>query len=321
VDKPKLSANIDRQSLRRGDDAYLMALASAPDARFLVLEAGDPVILRVSAGQGDGLSVWFSRKQAAQAVADDDMARCPMVFLGVEPAAAENLAGAGRFALVLPEGGRDRLAEIVPLEPPAGSRSLMSAGVVPPDDLAAAGLARSLFAWHSTAKFCGACGSGTRVIDGGWRVRCTGCERDVYPRVDPVVIMLVTDGWRCVLAHEPRFPERMFSCIAGYVEPGEDVADAVARETAEELGLVIGEVAIVDTQPWPFPHSLMIGCVARVEGSLELQIDPAEIVEARWFTRAQAQQLIDRTHPDGLWEPGHQAIAHRLIARFARGEA
>ncbi len=317
--KPKLSTYIDRQSLRRGDEAYLTALASAPDARFLVLDGGDPVILRDAACQDGELSVWFSRDQAAQAVADD-MTRCPMVFLGVGPA-AENLAGAGRFALVLPEGGRDRLAEIVPLEPPAGLRSLMTAGVVSQDALATAGLARSLFAWHSTAKFCGACGSGTRVIDGGWRVRCTGCERDAYPRVDPVVIMLVTDGERCVLAHEPRFPERMFSCIAGYVEPGEDVAEAVARETAEELGLVIGEVAIVDTQPWPFPHSLMIGCVARVAGSLALRIDPVEIVEARWFTRAQAQQLIERTHPDGLWEPGHQAIAHRLIARFARGEA
>lgn len=320
MDKPKLSTNIDRRSLRRGDEAYLTALASAPDTRFLVLDVGDPLVWRVSAGHGDGLSVWFSRDQAARAVTDD-MARCLTVFLGVGPAAAEGSAEAGRFALALPEGGRDRLAEIVPLEPPAGLRSLMTAGVVPPDDLAAAGLARSLFAWQSTAKFCSACGSGTRVIDGGWRVRCTGCERDAYPRVDPVVIMLVTDGERCVLAHEPKFPERMFSCIAGYVEPGEDVAEAVARETAEELGLIIGEVAIVDTQPWPFPHSLMIGCVARVAGSLALRIDPVEIVEARWFTRAQAQQLIDRTHPDGLWEPGHQAIAHRLIARFARGEA
>jgi NAD+ diphosphatase len=128
--------------------------------------------------------------------------------------------------------------------------------------------------------------------------------------------MLVTDGERCLLGHEPRFPERMFSCLAGYVEPGEAIADAVIRETAEEVGLVVTDVRVVESQPWPLPHSLMIGCVATAAPA-PLTIDTTEIVEARWFSRAEARALLDRTHPEQLWVPGRQAIAHHLIAGFA----
>jgi NAD+ diphosphatase len=205
------------------------------------------------------------------------------------------------------------------LAPPADIRTIATRGLLSAGDTAAAGLARSLFAWHDASRFCGACGAAADLIDAGWRRRCGGCGRDQYPRVDPVVIMLVTDGARCVLAHEPRFPDRMFSCIAGYVEPGEDVAHAVGRETAEELGLAVERVKIVADQPWPLPHSLMIGCIAHVAPAA-LTIDPTEIAEARWFTRAEADALLARSHPDGIWIPGAQAIAHHLIARFARGD-
>ena len=156
------------------------------------------------------------------------------------------------------------------------------------------------------------------MIDGGWRRQCAPCGKEVFPRLDPVVIMLVHDGDSCVLAHEPRYSPGMFSCLAGYIEPGEDIAHAVIRETREEIGVAVTDVAYHASQPWPFPHFLMIGCSAKTIGTRpHLAIDTTEIVEARWFSREEASQMLERTHPAGLWVPGAQAIAHHLIRSFA----
>ncbi len=318
------SMGLDRASHLRDDPVQIANLLWDAGARVLIMDGGDPLTV----ARSGSLSLWFD--PSILAVFDglnepNDPGRPELagglrsaVFLGLDRETSE-----ARFALELPSdvetasATRRVLATHAALEPMMPLRTLMTSAALPADQLTAATLARSLFSWHKAFRFCGWCGGPTSTVSAGWKVRCSGCEREVYPRVDPVAIMLITDGECCVLAHEPRFPDRMFSCIAGYIEPGEDIADAVRRETLEELGLTVGAVKIIDSQPWPFPYSLMIGCVAHVARGSTFKIDPVEIEEARWFTRSETRQLIAGTHPEGLWEPGPQAIAHRLIARFA----
>jgi NAD+ diphosphatase len=127
--------------------------------------------------------------------------------------------------------------------------------------------------------------------------------------------MLITDGTRCLLAHEHRYADKMYSALAGYIEPGEDVEHAVRREVLEETSIRVGEVKYHSSQPWPFPHSLMIGCIGRAE-TTEIAIDSGEIAEARWFTRDDARAMLERRHPEGLHVPGKQAIANALITSF-----
>jgi NAD+ diphosphatase len=133
-----------------------------------------------------------------------------------------------------------------------------------------------------------------------------------------VVIMLITDGSRCLLAHEHRYAEKMFSTLAGFIEPGEDIEHAVRREVFEETGVQVGEVGFHSSQPWPFPHSLMLGCVGKAE-TTNLVVDTNELAEARWFSRDDARLMLARKHPDGLTVPGKQAIANALITSFVEG--
>lgn len=297
---------LDRMSAIRKDPSAIAALWAAHGAAVALFDGPEPIFRSNTARLA--VSLWHDPAM----LRGEDPAG--MIFLG-----CDRTTGAGRFATHVSAEARNRLATGLPLAPPEDLRSIAARGRLPAGEISAAAMARSVIAWHGSNRFCGACGSRTRIADAGWRLVCEACPRDLYPRVDPVVIMLVTDGERCVLAHEPRFPERMYSCIAGFVEPGEDAAHAVRRETAEEIGLSVGAVEIVSTQPWPFPHALMIGCIAAAASS-ELTIDPVEIETAAWFTRAEARAMLERRHPGGLWVPGSHAIAHHLIARFAAGD-
>jgi NAD+ diphosphatase len=152
------------------------------------------------------------------------------------------------------------------------------------DDLAIYGAARSLVDWHARHRFCARCGQPTRLAKGGWQRSCAACGGEHFPRVDPVTIMLVEYEDRLLLGRQPRFPPRRFSALAGFVEPGESVEEAVRREVFEEAGVRVRDVGYVASQPWPFPSQLMIGCHAIAEGDA-ITIDARELDEARWFTR------------------------------------
>ncbi|NJO33490.1 MAG: NAD(+) diphosphatase [Rhodospirillales bacterium] len=182
-----------------------------------------------------------------------------------------------------------------------------------------AGQARALAQWHDNARCCGRCGSTLLVKDGGWRKKCWGCGLDWFPRTDPVVIMLITDGERCIMAHEHRYAEKMYSTLAGFLEPGEDIEHAVRREVFEETAIKVGRVAYHSSQPWPFPHSLMIGCIGYAENT-DIQVDTNELAEARWFGRDEARSMLDGTHPQGLTAPRPHAIAHALVRSFVDGK-
>uniref|UniRef100_A0A3Q3EZ39 NAD(+) diphosphatase n=1 Tax=Labrus bergylta TaxID=56723 RepID=A0A3Q3EZ39_9LABR len=174
--------------------------------------------------------------------------------------------------------------------------------------------ARSVLAWHSRYSFCPTCGSSTNMEDGGYNLK--GVHNTCYPRVDPVVIMLVIhpDGNQCLLGRKKMFPARLFSCLAGFVEPGESMEEAVRREVEEESGVKVGPVSYVSCQPWPMPSSLMIGCLA-VAISTDIKVDESEIEEARWFPRQQVLSLLKGSRPD-LIIPPRQTIAHQLIRHW-----
>jgi NAD+ diphosphatase len=199
-------------------------------------------------------------------------------------------------------------------------RSLASAGRVAPDELGLVATARSFLSWHARHGFCANCGTPTTIAAGGFRRDCAACGTHHFPRTDPVAIMLITYGEACLLGRGPHFQPGMYSCLAGFLEPGETIEDAVRRESHEEAGLRIGAVRYLASQPWPFPSSLMIGCVAESLTDT-IRIDTAELEDARWFSREDVARMIARTHPDGLTTPPPMAIAHLLMRAFVDGRA
>lgn len=174
--------------------------------------------------------------------------------------------------------------------------------------------AKALLHWHRSHGFCAACGSASAMADGGWRRECPACGAQHFPRTDPVVIMLVTDGNRLLLGRSHGWAERMHSCLAGFVEPGETMEAAVRREVAEETAIQVGEVRYLASQPWPFPASLMLGCIGKAT-SRNIAIDPSEIEAARWATREEVLAAIAGTHPE-ITMPREGSIARFLITRW-----
>ena len=180
-----------------------------------------------------------------------------------------------------------------------------------PEEAAIAAQARSLVGWHERHPFCAACGGMTRPRNGGTSRSCTRCKAEHFPRTDPVVIVVVSRGGRALLGRSGRFPGNLYSALAGFMEAGESIEEAVRREVAEEAGIEVGAVRYVASQPWPFPASLMIGCLA--EGlSDEIAIDPEELEDARWFSRGEITDALAGRN-DALRVPQPLAIAHHLI--------
>ncbi|MEZ5878254.1 MAG: NAD(+) diphosphatase, partial [Tepidamorphaceae bacterium] len=182
------------------------------------------------------------------------------------------------------------------------------------------GTAKSLISWHARHGFCANCGAKTKSSHGGWRRDCAGCNAQHFPRVDPVVIMLAVDGDRALLARGSNFINSMYSALAGFIEPGETIEDAVRRELFEEAGIRVGQVRYHSSQPWPFPSTLMIGCFARAE-TTELTIDADEIADAAWFTRDEITAMLAFEDEQGRMVPPPSAIAHQLVTSFIENEA
>ncbi|MGB3318684.1 MAG: NAD(+) diphosphatase [Sphingopyxis granuli] len=183
-------------------------------------------------------------------------------------------------------------------------------------DLALYGGARSLVDWHARHRFCATCGSPTEVFRAGWGRRCGQCRAEHFPRVDPVVIMLAEYDGRVLVGRQRQFAPGMFSALAGFVEPGESLEEAVARELFEEAGIRVSDVAYVASQPWPFPSSLMIGCRARAEGSA-LTLDETEIEAAIWVDRAGVRAALAGDMDAPFLAPPPLAIARHLLEDWA----
>ena len=280
---------LDRADRLRTDSAALEALRSSPAARFVTFSDMRAI---VDASSGQPKLLWLA---ASQVPAD-----APWVFLGLEHHEA-------RFAIALPPD--------TPLPGELMDLRLVAAQMAHAD-AAILGQARSLLSWHSRHQQCAVCGADTEPAKGGYQRTCEfePCKAEHYPRTDPVVIMLVIDGDCCLLGRQPGYPPGSYSSLAGFIEPGESVEQAVAREVYEEAGLRVGRVRYVASQPWPFPSSLMIGCFAEAT-STEIKIDTTELEDAKWFTKAEVRSALAG---NGAFRcPPPFAIAHNLMRAWA----
>ena len=176
---------------------------------------------------------------------------------------------------------------------------------------------RALIGWHSSHRFCANCGTPSAVESAGWVRKCQQCGTQHFPRTDPVVIMAITHGDKLLLGRSPSWPERMYSLLAGFVEPGETIEAAVRRETIEESAIKVGPVRYVASQPWPFPMSLMFGCHGEAT-SEAITIDPVELSDARWVSRGEVLEILAGTHAE-INRPRPGAIAGALIEAWAHG--
>jgi NAD+ diphosphatase len=311
-------APLDRVSERRDDDAYVAALRARPDAKAVLIARDMPILPRGA----PPLAPFFPIAEIERLGGARFEA-----LLGIEA------AGAPAFAALLPDGAVELVADdsdgfldrrrlVVPGRDdlvPTDLRSIAAQGLVGADALAVLGQAKAILSWHARHGFCGNCGAATRLTAAGWRRECDVCKAQHFPRTDPVVIMLVLDGERCLLGRQSRWPKGMYSCLAGFVEPGETIEEAVRREIREEAGIACGEVAYLASQPWPFPSSLMIGCFVRAT-SRDIVVDGEELEDARWFQRDDVMAMFDRRHPEGLSAPAPMAIAHYILRVWAEGE-
>lgn len=282
---------LDRADAVRADPARLAALV-ADGARLLRLDGLAPVL-------GPDNALQWSAAGAADPAAE-------LVFLGLRD-------------------GRAWLAPVAPgLKGNVGAPNPVlrqAMALLPAEDLAIYGGARALVDWHARHRFCARCGAGTLLAKGGWQRDCTDavCGAQHFPRVDPVTIMLTEHDGKVLLGRQPLFPAGRYSALAGFVEPGETVEEAVAREVMEEAGVRVRDVTYVASQPWPFPSSLMIGCHAHADDPA-LTLDLTELEDARWFSREEVVRALAGEPDAAFGVPTETAIAHQLLKWWvARG--
>lgn len=301
---------LDRLSERREDAAHLAMLRADPSTRVVLIVRDIPVLAR----RGDEFDALFTFEEAAAIGPMRETAllgRAPeraifAALLEEDVVASDGGEGAGFLQpRTLAISGRKDLAL-------TDMRSIATQGLLPRPMTAILAQAKSLMHWHARHRFCANCGGLTKTAAAGWRRECEACGAAHFPRTDPVVIMLATAGEQCLLGRQARFPKGMYSALAGFLEPGETVEDAVRREVREEAGISVGHVTYVASQPWPFPASLMIGCLAEAK-SREIMLDGAELEDARWFARSELRAMFAGDHTDGLFAPQPVAIAHHLM--------
>lgn len=298
-----VSNGLDRAAHLRMNDAKLMAMEDKADTRAYVVHR-DSLLVKYEDG---GTRALLTIKEAISLGAN-----AGTIFLGLRDGAAVFGMGIGAPAAEKLIGRPDAgLAEL---------RGMAMQGVLPPDQLAAIAVAKSLVNWHQRHGYCANCGTRTSMSQGGWKRDCPSCKAEHFPRTDPVVIMLVTAGEKCLLGRQKQFPPGMYSCLAGFVEAAETIEDAVRREILEESGIRCSDVRYYMTQPWPYPSSLMIGCTA-IATSEDITVDLTELEDARWFSREEATLMMKREHPDGLAGPHPFAIAHHLVGRWLEGQS
>ena len=293
---------LDREPVRRRDRGWLEARLSAEESRFLPLWRLSPLLKR-----GEPRALAWARREFFE---DLDPAPEP-VLLGTNDDVAHFAVDVS--AAADPEQAFG-IAEVASFEDLRAAAAQLPSG-----ETGIAAQARAYVDWHARHRFCAACGGHTRSVQAGANRVCFDCQAEHFPRTDPVAIAVVVRGERCLLGRSPGWPGRMFSALAGFVEAGESIEDAVRREVFEEAGVRVGRVRYLLSQPWPFPSSLMIGCIAHAE-SEEIRIDPGEIEEARWFSRDALRAALDGRRSDPSVPPPF-AIAHHLIRSWVHEDA
>ena len=301
---PFTGNSLDRASHRRTDTSWMAAQLRNPSSLIHPMWKLQPFAI----GDGDGpLEAAFFAPGFLETLAGPD---APCIFLGLDE---------GRAVFALDVSAAQEPETTGPLAGLGHFRELRGAAALLPDrDLAILGQAKALIDWHQRHGFCARCGSPTEAVDAGHRRLCRNCGAEHFPRTDPVAIMLATRGDCCLVGRGRQFPPMMYSALAGFIEPGETLEEAVRREIFEEAGIRTGSVRYLTTQPWPFPSSLMIGCFAEAfEG--DIRIDETELAEARWLDRATARALLAGEQIESIRIPPPIAIAHHLVKAWVEG--
>jgi len=274
---------LDRASERRGDASWLRERLDDPDTLAVALWNGKPLVEDGPQSRGGGpdkaVRIAYLPIGLAREVAGSDQR---MLFLGL-------WKGTAVYAVDL-EGSPDPADG--PLSGLGRFEDLRAIALrLPGADAAILATAKAMFEWRRRHGFCPNCGQPTIAIDGGWKRVCEACRTEHFPRTDPVVIMLPTFGERCLLGRQAIWPKGMYSALAGFLEPGESIEEACAREIKEEAGLTAISVRYHSTQPWPYPSSLMIGLMAEVSDD-QATPDQTELEAVRWFTREETKAML-----------------------------
>jgi NAD+ diphosphatase len=293
---------LDRVSERRDDGDWIAGRLADPETRVLALRDLKPFTRGTPVPSLDWQPVAPWRDQIDTGA--------PLIFLGLD---------GGRAHFAIDAAGAD-------LAPDADAGLIDVRALAPAIASAEAAIlaeARCLLDWHARHRFCAQCGSPTAIASAGWKRHCPACRASHFPRTDPVVIMLAVRGERALLGRSRRRPGARFSCLAGFVEPGETLEEAVCREVREEAGIRCGRARYLAAQPWPFPSSLMIGFLAEALTD-EITVDPGELAEARWFSRGEVREMVARAaagpdDPAQVSLPSPIAIAHHICRRWSSG--
>ncbi|MBX9842612.1 MAG: NAD(+) diphosphatase [Xanthobacteraceae bacterium] len=295
-------SKIDRVAERRLDKDWLAGRLTDAGTRAFVI-GGELIVLKAGSGVNDPL---FTPEQARTLAP-----LAETVFLGL-------FDGEPRFGIGIAQASAEALKtrnDLVVTD----LRSIAIQGLVAPEHLPPLAEAKAMLHWHARHRFCSNCGAPTDLVEAGWKRACPACKGEHFPRTDPVVIMLTVNGDKGLLGRSGRFAATMWSCLAGFVEPGEAIEDAVRRETLEEAGVKCGRVKYLYSQPWPFPMSLMIGAHAEALND-DLTMDQNELVGLRWFSKDECAAMLMRKHPEGLTCPPPVAIAHHIIRSWVESD-
>ncbi|MBS0296594.1 MAG: NAD(+) diphosphatase [Proteobacteria bacterium] len=295
---------LDRGGDLRNDAAWLAEQAANPDAIAVALWGGKPLAEK---GPDGNLRLAYLRADLARDAVGGSEQR--QAFLGL-------WKDTPVFAVDF-EGEADPTAG--PLQGLGAFEELRGlAAVLPGPEAGIAGAAKSLFDWRNRHRFCSVCGHASEVAGGGWKQVCPSCKAEHFPRVDPVTIMLPVFEGRCLLGRQASWVPGRMSALAGFLEPGESIEEACARETREEAGLEVTRVHYHSSQPWPFPSQLMIGLIAEVSHD-QAAPDQSELEAVRWFTREEAGRMIAGETVGGIGCAPPLAIAHHLLKAWAEG--
>lgn len=293
-----VNAAIERVAEIRNDEIGLERLLERPDSRIVPVWRDRNLVT----GEAPARAVWLDRPEVD--LREDEQ----LVFLGM-------VAERACFALELDDGD----SRLPALEERGRFVELRAIGPTMDDlDASVLSYARGMCYWHRRHRYCGTCGHGTVSKRGGHVRLCTNPECGIqhFPRTDPAIIVLVNDGERCLLGRKPEWPANRYSTIAGFVEPGEAIEQAVAREVREETGVVVTDVSYHSSQPWPFPGSVMLGFHAHGHDNGRIELLDGELEDARWFGREEVGQAMERKGPLRL--PPGISIARRLIEDWYR---
>jgi len=285
--------SLDRGDVERRNEDWINSNSKSEDARYLTMSDLNPL---VRLGSNSSSISWKAYTDVEQFIEEHS----DLIFLGVKN-------NKPYFVIDLLVGKEKFINEY---EDFVDVRSV--ATELPGEEAGILAQARAQLEWHRKTQYCSVCGSKTFSIRGGQVRQCKICKVEHFPRTDPVAIMLVYKGDKCVLGQtKARSRSGFYSCLAGFIDQGESIEEAVMREVKEEAGLMVDNVVYHSSQPWPFPYSLMIGCHARAITE-DIRVDPGEMSDVRWFTKKEVKFALESSNPE-FHIPGSVAIAHHLI--------